>query len=133
MKPTIIKEKRDIKMKLSDTTRKILGVLTVWHVVYVVIFFLYFFVEILAFQFNLIDKFMNSIFNKYFFKFHFLSSLNFLGLWVFYIVYLFKTDRVPKDKKALWAAVILLGHMFAVPVFWYFYVRKKPESKDQET
>jgi hypothetical protein len=123
----------DIRMKLSDTTRKFLGVLTVWHVVYIVIFFLYFFVEILAFQFNLIDKFMNSTFNNYFFKFHFLSSLNFLGLWIFYIVYLFKTDRVPRDKKALWAAVIFLGHMFAVPIFWYFYVRKIPETKNQDT
>ena len=96
-------------------------------------FFLFMFAEILAFQFNLIDEFMNSIFNKFFFKFHFLSSLNFLGLWVFYIVYLFKTDRVPKDKKALWAAVIFLGHMFAIPVFWYFYVRKQPETNAQET
>ncbi len=91
----------DIKMELSDTTRKILGVLTVWLVVYIVMFMLFIFTEILAFEFNLIDKYMNSIFYKFFSKFHFLSSLYFLGLWVFYIVYLFKTDRVPKDKKAL--------------------------------
>jgi hypothetical protein len=44
------------------------------------------------------------------------------GLIAFYIVFLFKTDRVPQDKKALWAAVIFLGNMVAMPVFFYFYV-----------
>ena len=41
---------------------------------------------------------------------------------LFYIVFLFKTDRVPQDKKALWAAVLFLGNMLAMPVFFYLYV-----------
>ena len=39
-----------------------------------------------------------------------------------YIVYLFKTDYVPSDKKALWAVVLFLGSIFAMPVFWFLYV-----------
>jgi hypothetical protein len=32
-----------------------------------------------------------------------------LDLIAVYIVFLFKTDRVPQDKKALWAAVLFRG------------------------
>ena len=45
-----------------------------------------------------------------------------------YIIYLFKTNNVPKDKKALWAVVLFLGHVVSIPIFWYHYVWK-PASK----
>ena len=48
-----------------------------------------------------------------------------LGSWILtgtYIVYLFKTEHVPADKRALWAVVLFLGNMLAMPFFWYFYV-----------
>jgi hypothetical protein len=44
------------------------------------------------------------------------------GLIAAYLVYLFKTDVVPKEQKALWAVVLFLGNMLAMPVFWYLYV-----------
>jgi hypothetical protein len=56
-----------------------------------------------------------------------------MALIAFHIVYLFKTNRVPKDKKALWAAVIFLGNMVAIPVFWYLYVRKVDDPSDNDT
>jgi hypothetical protein len=43
-------------------------------------------------------------------------------LLVSYIVYLFKTEYVPTDKKALWAVVLFMANMFAMPVFWVLYV-----------
>jgi len=53
---------------------------------------------------------------------HLVTMMLMFGLNVFYIVFLFKTDRVPQDKKALWAAVLFLGNMLAMPVFFYLYV-----------
>ena len=50
------------------------------------------------------------------------------ALTAFYIVYLFRTDRVPQDKKALWAVVLFLGNTFAFPVFWYLYIWKEPAA-----
>jgi len=41
-----------------------------------------------------------------------------LVLFVIYIVHLFKTDRVPNNKKALWAVVLFLGSMIAMPICW---------------
>lgn len=53
-----------------------------------------------------------------------LTAVEVFGLLIFYIVYLFKTDRVPQDKKALWAVVSFLGHAMVMPVFWYLYIRR---------
>lgn len=56
------------------------------------------------------------------FRLHVLNMLLIASLIISYIVYLFKTDRVAKDKKALWAVVLFIGNMFAMPVFWFLYV-----------
>src|SRR2546430_2615182 len=48
-----------------------------------------------------------------------------LALMAFYIVHLFRTDRVPADKKALWAVVLFLGNLLAMPVYWYLYMWPK--------
>jgi len=46
-----------------------------------------------------------------------------------YIIYLFKTDHVAKDKKALWAVVLFLANLVAMPVFWFLYVWRPLSSK----
>jgi hypothetical protein len=43
-------------------------------------------------------------------------------LMAIYIYHLFNTERVPNDKKALWAVVLFLGAFFAMPVYWYLYI-----------
>lgn len=58
------------------------------------------------------------------FPLHFLTMLEIIVLMVFYIVDVFKTDRVPQDKKALWAVVLFLGNIIAMPVYWYLYIWK---------
>ena len=56
------------------------------------------------------------------FRIHFAMVALCLVLIGFYIWYLFKTDRVPSDKKSLWAVVLFLGNLIAMPVFWYLYM-----------
>ena len=55
-------------------------------------------------------------------RLHMATMALILGLLVTYIVYLFKTEHVPKDKKALWAVVLFMGNMVSMPVFWVLYV-----------
>jgi magnesium-transporting ATPase (P-type) len=43
-----------------------------------------------------------------------------------YLRYLFKTEQVPREKKALWAGILLLGTFVAMPIFWYLYVWGAP-------
>ena len=45
-----------------------------------------------------------------------------LALMAFYIIHVVRTNRVPADKKALWAVVLFLGTLFAMPFYWYFYI-----------
>jgi hypothetical protein len=59
---------------------------------------------------------------------HIFTIFFMFALTAFYIVYLFRTDRVPQDKKALWAVVLFFANIFAFPVFWYLYIWKEPET-----
>jgi hypothetical protein len=47
-----------------------------------------------------------------------------MALIAFFIVYLFKTSAVPPEKKALWAVVLFMAGMIAMPIFWYIYIWK---------
>jgi hypothetical protein len=44
------------------------------------------------------------------------------ALMTFYIVFLFKTDRVKTEMKALWAIAIFMGSFVAMPIFWFLYI-----------
>ena len=60
------------------------------------------------------------------FPLHFFTMFEIMVLLAIYITFLFKTDRVPQDKKTLWAVVLFCGNLFAMPVFWYLYLWKEP-------
>jgi len=54
-----------------------------------------------------------------------------------YIVYLFRTEHVPKGKKALWAVALFMGHVISMPIFWFIYVwspiQKRKDDSDSAT
>jgi cytosine/uracil/thiamine/allantoin permease len=53
-----------------------------------------------------------------------------IALMVFYIVNVFRNDRVDKDKKALWAVVLFMGNMIAMPIYWYLYIWRETPAPD---
>ena len=63
---------------------------------------------------------------------HLLTILLIMGLTVFYIVNVFRNDRVNKDMKVLWAVVLFMGSIVAMPIYWYLYIwRDVPEALKQ--
>ncbi len=66
---------------------------------------------------------------KSMFYLHIASMSLLAALIVSYLVYLFKTRAVPKDKRAMWAVVLIAGNMFAIPFFWFFYVWPTPVER----
>jgi len=56
------------------------------------------------------------------------TTLLILVLVAVYVVHLFTTDRVPQEKKALWAVVLLAANAFAMPAYWYIYIRPRDTS-----
>jgi len=67
------------------------------------------------------------------FRLQLIIMASLIGLLVFYIVHVFRTDRVPADKKALWAVVLFLGHLLAMPVYWYLYMWPKSDEGSRLT
>ncbi len=101
---------------MSKTVKLLLGIATAWPAAYMVLFFFFIVSTILSGEsgpaFGLI------------FILHLLTMLLIMALTIFYIVNVFKNNRVEKDKKVLWAVVLFLGSIIAMPVYWYLYIWK---------
>ena len=57
---------------------------------------------------------------------HFIVMLLMFALIAIYLVFLFGTSAVQQEYKVLWAVVLLLFGIFAMPVFWYLHVWRQP-------
>lgn len=108
---------------MNKTIKLLLGLITLWPFAYLILFFL-------------------TIFSAVFFgiaetgagppraialilPLHLLTMLIIAALTVFYIVNVFRNDRVEKDKKVLWAVVLFMGNVIAMPIYWYLYIWKE--------
>jgi len=60
------------------------------------------------------------------FPLHILTMLWLMALTVFYMVNVFRNERVDKDQKVLWAVVLFMGNIIAMPIYWYLYIWKEP-------
>lgn len=102
-----------------------LGVATLWPVVYVFLF-MAFFVSAIFFGPGPAETGSGAQpLMALFVGVHLLTMALILGLTIFYIVNIFRNERVEKDKKALWAIVIFMGSAIAMPIYWYLYIWKE--------
>ena len=102
---------------MSKSVKIIWAILTLLPVAY----FVFFVSFVLSLDQSLPAAEMNEQF-KGIFQLH-IASISLMAALIFsYLIYLFKSRAVPKDKKALWAVVLVVGNMFAMPFFWFFYV-----------
>jgi hypothetical protein len=114
---------------MKKTTKILLAIASVLPFLYLIIFFV---VMLSAFPLGRFDSradigTFENIF-KIILPLHILAMLLITGLTIFYMVNVFRNDRVHKDKKALWAVVLFLGNVIAFPVYWYYYIW--PEGND---
>lgn len=42
-----------------------------------------------------------------------------------YVTDALRSHRVPEPKRRLWSVVLLIGHIFAQPFYWWWYVRPR--------
>ncbi|HUT29669.1 MAG TPA: hypothetical protein VMX13_07750 [Sedimentisphaerales bacterium] len=104
-----------------------LGVFTAWPFVYMVLFMCMMFGVVMS-SFRGGRSWGAAPAFWIIFPLHLLTMVEIPVLLVIYIVYLFRTSRVAQDKKALWAVVLFLGNVIAMPVFWYLYIWKEGEE-----
>jgi hypothetical protein len=101
----------------------LLGLATLWPFFYLILFFVFILSMVLLESGGGGDGAPPII--AIIFPLHLLTMLIIAALTVFYIVNVFRNNRVDKDKKALWAIVIFMGSVIAMPIYWYLYVWKE--------
>lgn len=114
---------------MSKSAKVMLGIATLWPIIYMLLFMAFFFYMAATLATGTHTHGHNAGPPDLFFLIfpvHMLTILWIFGLTAFYIVNLFKNERVSKDTKALWAVVIFLGNMLAMPVYWYLYIWREP-------
>jgi heme/copper-type cytochrome/quinol oxidase subunit 2 len=120
--------KQGVSMKKS--TRILLGIATIWPIVYMIFFFTVIFIAIFSashdgsFEGSALPALLMVIF-----PLHILTVILVMGLTIFYIVNVFRNDRVDKDKQILWTILLFMGSIIVMPVYWYLYIwseRKEP-------
>ena len=115
---------------MQKPTKVLLGLATLWPLVYMFLFFVFVFSMAFGFRGNDpqpgIPPIMALVFGL-----HLLTMLVIMALTVFYIVNVFRNERVDKDKKALWAIVIFMGNAIAMPIYWYLYFWREPSTANQ--
>lgn len=113
-------------MELGKPAKIILGGLTIWPLVYPFVCIVLFFTMVvgsLPLQPNRNPQ--NVEFPAgmvVIFGLHLLTFFVVMGLLAVYLFYLYHTERVPADKKALWAVVLFLGSVLAMAVFYCIYI-----------
>ena len=108
-----------------------LGVFSLWPFIYMILFMGSIFIMMATSFVGNSSTNEPPIIMMVIFPLHFFTVFEIFVLLGIYIYYLFKTDVVPQDKKALWAVVLFLGNMISMPIFWYLYIWKK--LKENET
>ena len=114
---------------MSRTTKILLGIASFWPFLYIGLFLIFClgFVLIIPASHATSPK-LSLIIPVAFvavFAVHILTILGMIALLVYYLVHLFKTDRVPQDQRVLWAVVLFLGGLPALPVYWYVNIWKE--------
>ena len=109
---------------MSKPLKIILGVVTMWPLIYILIFMTFWFYMVLGIASQAQERPSGAIPSWFLaiFVMHGITMLVIFALLTIYIINVFTNDRVAKDKKALWAVVLFLGNAIAMPIYWYFYI-----------
>jgi hypothetical protein len=105
-----------------------LAVFTVWPFVYMILFMASFFISFMTMGHPNQHSDQMPLMFKIILPLHLLTMVEMMGLMAIYIIHLFKTENVASDKKALWAIVIFMGNILAMPIYWYLYIWKPIKS-----
>jgi hypothetical protein len=111
----------------SPGRKLLLAVLTAWGPVYILLFFLVIAVTVL-----LSGGELGSLFYVIFVV-HMLTILLGFVLIAAYVYDAFHNPRIVGDRRALWAVVLFLGSLFAMPVYWWLYVRPEADRRPAQS
>ncbi|HXD29962.1 MAG TPA: hypothetical protein VN643_02520 [Pyrinomonadaceae bacterium] len=112
---------------MKQSSKILLAAATVWPFLYMLLFFGFIMLTFLTATNNPGGGGPVVLF-AVIFPLHILTMLLIMALTVFYIVNVFRNDRVVKDMKVLWAVVLFMGSIIAMPIYWYLYIWREPAT-----
>ncbi|MCA1840013.1 MAG: hypothetical protein LC723_06750 [Actinobacteria bacterium] len=59
---------------------------------------------------------------------HVVTLLGAMALAIFYIIDMYRNDRVNDEMKVVWLVLLILLSLFTLPVYWYLHVKGSPET-----
>jgi len=116
---------------MKKSTKIIIGILTIWPILYLLFFMVFFFSSFFFLQGHEDGIFLASNF-MILFGLHFFTIIMSMGLLVFYVINIFRNDRVKSNQKTLWAVILFMGNMIAMPVYFYLFIWKEPKQESIE-
>lgn len=111
----------------SRPTTVLIGILSIWPFLYMLIFLGSFAFEWSAHQTG--KRAAGADLFRYIFPLHCGTMLIILASTGIYIFHAYKTDRIADDKRVLWVIILFLGNMVAFPVYWYLYLWRRPREE----
>jgi Ca2+/Na+ antiporter len=61
---------------------------------------------------------------------HFLTIILIMGLMPLYIILAVKDERHDQTMRIVWVVLFCTMGMFAIPVYWYLYIWRKPQVRE---
>ena len=122
---------------MKKSNKVLLGIATIWPILYMFLFMVGIFLMVmLAPNGGPPGRGPGSALIPFgfvaFLALHLLTIFGHMGLTVFYIIRVFKTERLDQNLKIMWTLLLFFVGFFAQPIFWYLYIwRGMPETESQ--
>jgi hypothetical protein len=100
---------------MKKSSKVLLALATIWPLIYMV-----FFIGVIFLNLFMGDN--QGFIWAIIIPLHLLTMLWIIALTIWYMVNVFRNDRVNKDMKVLWAVVLFMGNVIAMPIYWYLYI-----------
>lgn len=115
---------RPFLSKASKPLKVLLGIGSILPLVGYTLFFIFFVTRFIALFANISSVRNQEEFTSLMASFQRFYTLN----WVLalFIVDVFRTERVPQDRRVMWLILLLVGGFLAMPVYWYLNVWREP-------
>lgn len=112
---------------MNKFSKLFLGILSLWPFLYVVGLFVYFILYSI-FITSVADEQSALITSAYIsgtLVLNCVTAIEVVILLVIYIIDIFHTTDIEQDKKLYWIIMVLIGNVFVLPVYWFFYILQK--------
>src|ERR687883_576122 len=107
---------------MKKSNKILLGIATVWPPIYIALFITVIFSSILFAGRGGNSELAFSLIFMVIFPLHIITIFGRMALSIFYIVNVFRNERVEKNRQVMWVILLFMAGMIAQPIYWYLYI-----------